>query len=343
MRKTFVMAFVVLLAVLAVSCDIGSVAEAEKPEYTADGRKLVNLKVKIGGASRALSDTLAKGAANYIEVIFKNGTDYYRADGLRDQVLSLRLPADNYTSANSILLVGKKESKSGGSDFYTLLAVGTPATGGNLTSLPPGTNTAEITFSVTSLTADLYAGGTPTFTITNDFSTGEHIAFNGKTTDGTFHDGLTTCFQVPTSMTTTPIRAELEISGFGSTTTSSFATKGTNTVTFTEVGNTLTGDDITVASANISFDITSSVGTIGFSFQTGTNKANYVITFDIPVVGLAASGTGLSDAITWHICGGTDLAPSNYQSATGSGKEGVALLVTSSPHKLVNISVNPNW
>jgi len=307
----------------------------------------VNLKVKIGGSanSRALSDTLAKGSANYIEVIFKSGTDYYQADGLRDQVLSLKLPADNYTSANSILLVGKKGSKSG-ADFYTLLAVGTPSAGGNLTSLPAGTNTAEITFTVTSLTADLYAGGTPTFAITNVFTT-SHPDFVGKTADGTFHEDLTTCFQVPTGMTSAdPITAKLEISGFGATTTGATGTivsNGTNAVIFTEVGPT-TGNPITVAPAGITFGIGTGAdvgkGTIGFSFETGSNKANYVITFDIPVAGLSAA---ISNALTWHICGGTDLAPTNYQSATGSAKEGVALLVTSSPYKLVNISVNPSW
>jgi len=347
MRKTIVAALVTLLVVLAVSCgDFLTVPEGEKPEYTADGKKLVNLKVKIGGSanSRALSDTLAKAEANYIEVIFKSGNDYFQTDGLRDQVLSLRLPADDYDETNSILLVGNKSS----GDIYTLLAVGTPKDDSGQLKGKSG-NTFTIEFGVTSLTADLYAGGTPTFSITSDFSSGtgglNKPAFVGQTKDGTFHDGLTTCFQVPTSISSaTPITAKLEIHGFGATTTGTTGTivsAGDNAVTFTEVGNNLIGDDIDPT--DITFGIASGTGTIGFSFETGANKANYVITFDIPVVGLAASGTGLENAKTWHINGGTKPGIRNYQNATGGGQEGVALLVTPSPYKLVNISVNPVW
>jgi hypothetical protein len=93
-------------------------------------------------------------------------------------------------------------------------------------------------------------------------------------------------------------------------------------------------------------------GKIGFKFDT-TTKGEYIITFDIPVVGFdvyddpatnggtPSTNSGLKDAITWHIHGGTIITPSGYQPLAASGEEGVALLVTPSPFKMVKIKIEP--
>lgn len=356
MRKTILTALVVLLVMLAVvSCDIGSVAG--KPEYTEDGRPLVTLKVSVGSGSRALTDALAKSAANYMEVIFKSGGKYYRKDGFLNGTLSLKIPADSYTKDNAILLIGRKSDN-------TLLATGTT------TKVVAATdNGTTITFSIVSLTADLSASAGSTFAIietSGDDGTDppnlvpiEETAggvFKDNTSSGTFKiDDSTPCFQVPTDMA--GIKATLTIDGLTNTGANIIVADGSKVkptavtpVVFTKVE----GDDpISILQTAVTPTIGTSVtaaGKIGITFTT-IGEGCYIITFKIPVVGFAiyddptiptahpTTTPGLEKALTWFIRGGSE---DGYQKDTGEyADDGVPLIVTTSPYTLVPIKVGP--
>jgi len=355
MKKTVVTALIALFIVLAfASCDNiitepgAEKSGAEKAEYTADGQKLVTVKVKVGGTAgnRALTDTLAKGAANYMEVIFKGGGRYYRAEALLSQTISIRIPAIKYNATNAILLIGKKTSTD-----YALLATGITNTDADTQ------NTIE--FTIKSLTADLCAEGSPTFDIEEFSGSPDKIAegngrvFENKTKDGSFTDEITPCFQVP--LNTTNIFAMLTISNFGGTEAIIKEVKKTSPVvksevTFNKEGTTTA--EITANNINVTF--LSNSCKIDFLFTTGGVDASYIITFDIPVVGFevyapeSSPGVGdgvaptLKDQIIWYIRGGTISSPTlKPQPVTGSGERGVALAVRSEPFKITDSFVGP--
>jgi len=291
-----------------------------------------------------------------MEVIFKGGSRYYRAEGLLSQTLKMKIPAGIYDASNAILLIGKRSDK-------TLLAIGT--TNIDTDTLTPTNNT--ITFTIKSLTAALYAGGedhtsasgldnTPTFVIDEDTptqsSTVDSLKTKGFTAaiikDGTFTDEDTTCFQVATD--TAGIGAKLNIKGFDGAGVKIAKVDKTGTipaVTFTASKGTPPA--IIVDKSDIDFYITGGTGTIDFIFNTA-GEGGYIITFDIPVVGFVVyddtsdptTTPGLVDQLTWHILGGTIPAPASYQPLEGSGEAGVALIVTSEPNKLVTVHVGPN-
>ena len=338
MRKTILTALVTLLVLLAVvSCENFT---GEKPEYTADGKRLVTLNVKVGrtAGDRALTNDLAHEEADFMEVILKSGTRYYRAEGLLAQTIKIRIPADTYNKDNAVLLIGRASDD-------TLLAVGTLAVPVNVTS-----NTT-LTFSIKSLTTALYAGGTglnvPTFVIdetsgTPAINSADGGKFAGKTANSTFVDGKTTCFQVPTS--TVDIMATLTISGFNDNTANdSLVLAGDKDVIFTpkDTVETITFDPATDAAVTF----TDGTCKIGLTFETA-GFGGYIITFKIPVVGFAkwiseATTPGLGNQKIWNIRGGTIPAPNGYQPIIGTGEEGIALLVTPNAYKLVTATIGP--
>jgi len=347
MRKVFVTAFVALLVMLVSCSDFFPVPGADKAEYDEYGQRLINAKVKVGGttASRALTNALAKGAADYMEVIFKAKGRYYRADGLLTQTLSLKLPAIAYNNTNAILLIGRKTD-------LRLLAIGTTNT-----PLALLEKDYTIIFTIKALEADLYAGGTPTFEIDEDKPTtdaGPNPVIKSLKDQnfpeniiksGTFDDETTTCFQVP--INTNGIEATLTIAN----TVSTIINTSTPTVTFTikRGGST---NEITAISPSVTFTTS---GVITFSFNS-KGESSHIITFDVPVVGFEAyvddnTTLGLVNAKTWHIHGGTiTKTPIDFQPTEDSGEAGVALIVTEEPHSMVDINVgpitttgNPNW
>jgi len=330
MRKTIVTAFFALLVMLTVtSCDsIIPGLETEKAEYTADGRKLVTLKVNISGTesnNRSLLDDSAKGTANYAEVVFVNDSKYYRAGGYLSGI-SVKVPAGTYNATNAIILIGRKSDG-------TLLATGTLDTDFIVPSDP------KITFTVSSLVTDLNANTSSTFAfkIEEAFPASTPISgttFANKTSTGKFDEAGHPCFQVPPNKA--DIRASLTINGF--------ATTGTNIKVADNAKVTFSGiPEITVLSTTITPASGTAVGPsgkFGFDFDTG-EVGEYIITFKIPVVGFSsANGIGSTSHI-WYIRGGikTDGNPDFSK----NDEEGVALLVTESPDPLYIVPIEPNY
>ena len=351
MKKTILTALVVLLVMLAfASCDnIITEPGAEKPgyTYTADGQKFVTVSIKTGGtagSSRSLSNAIARGAADYVEVIFKEevppvapATDstynYYKAEGNLNTTLTILLPVKTYNSSNSVMLIGRNSDK-------TLLATGTIDGPVDLSK-----GISEITFTVTSLNVNLTAGG-GSFTITNKAALG---AFKDDTENGVFYNS-STCFLVPQS---SGIMASLTISGFGdagdnilekvdSTTFNPLTSLTFNKYTNGTPASTSDIDVIYLSPATIS----SSGGCeISFVLDTDTNSAEgyYAIYFEIPVIGLntiaipVITSNPIGAGLTWYIRGGTNL---NAADSTGNAGAGVALRVATNVAEGTSTSIS---
>jgi hypothetical protein len=333
MRKTFVVVLIALLVMLAVSCDSNLAGEND------DG--LVTLSIDTGGlaGSRSITDTQAKKEANNVEVIVK-GIDnkFYRATGLRDDPITLRVPPGIYNNTNTLLLIGRRSDG-------TLLAVGTAT---NTVTLPYAAGADKLTLTATSLTTTLTAGAVGCNFVIDPTSVpaADHPAFYPNSTSvldkGVFlDDDSTPCFQVPTGIVVPadpddnePIKASLTIVN------SSLATIG-NRIIVVPKAKTTDPDPVKFTPVNgpainpINVTTDMSTGKIAFEFNTSTTPGKYRITFFIPVVGFSSTyedGTG-TKPLTWHIQGGTeagsDFGDTDFiETAT---KEGVPLLVTDTP------------
>ena len=371
MKKTIITALIALLVVLAfAACDgIINESRAEKASYTytEDGQKMVNVKIRTGGTSRALTDELAKASANYMEVIFKgSGTKedarYFRTEGLFKSTLSINIPAIKYDENNAILLVGRRNSAG---DDLTLLATGY--------TTDNASTTTEITFTLKPLKAELCPGkpapNAPTFKINQlsgkdfDHTTDRIVAyvfagvFENLVSSGTYTDSIgdnIPCFQVP--YTVYDIEATLTINNFFSG-----ATSGINIVQTTVNGSTTpivkfnnvvgTSADIDVNDSDVDVDFDSNSCTIDFKFDA-PNQGDYIITFTLPVVGFivyddsipaSIKGLGLQNQRTWNIRGGT-LGPSTIkaQPDTGTGEIGVMLAVREVPFRMTDVTFGGN-
>jgi len=371
MKKTIITAFVVLLVMLAfVTCD-GFITEpgAEKAEYTADGQKLVTLKVNISGTagnSRSLSDLIARGAANYAEVIFRQNLasdpindppvyKYYRGQGFFRLPITVKVPVQVYDEGEAIILIGRRI----GTDTQ-LLATGIVTGGCDLPDLLANATSSTITvsFTVTSLVADLTAdASTPAFTI--DPTSLTDTTFTDYLNLGSFNDDEDLCFLVP--INETAISATLAIDGFSDTNDKIIVTSIDDIVIFTEQDSSMSAissSDITITSLDLSpsggapiVNTLNSSGELTFEFATST-AGLYIITFNIPVVGFAkyvpVAGTtpsttpGLENQIIWYIRGGTSSGAAFVQEEDPN--EGVALQVAADRHQQsIPIVIEPNY
>jgi len=367
MRKTFVLALVALsVSLVLASCDIIPGLGGEKPEYDADGRELVTLNVNVGGTvgGRSLSDTMAKGntfGADYVEVIFTDGTKYYYKGGLRNSELRVRIPTGSYPVTNAIVLIGRIDSGDN-----TLLATGVISKVEYTDTTPDNTATPfvitkftkSVTFSVKSLVADLTTEG-GAFEIADGAGSAvanANIDFKDSTNKGhaTIGSDEYDVFQVPTKANN--IAATLTITGFEDTGAMIKRNGGDQTVTgselvkFLPVGSVTTSIIKGVALAPSFPANNAAIGTSGqtscnfaFTFTTDdpTDSAYedgfgdptlpspflglYQISFKIPVVGFANTIPGQK---TWYIRGGTKLGDPDLE---GDESADVVLVVVDNP------------
>jgi hypothetical protein len=321
MKKALLGTFVTLLVMVAfVSCDNVIGGSGGKYEYTPDGKRMVEVSI-VSNMSRSITDVFAKGAANYMEVIFKDGTTYYQASGFMALPLKIKIPAKTYLTTEAILLLGRSNDK-------TLLATGMLSASADATVPNP-----TFAFTVVAVEVDLRAGAASSFKIVESTVT----AFAGKTMNGKYEEE--TCFQVPLNITT--VGATLTFSGFDGPNPSAPASgpnvfmSGISKITFTEIqtGLPTIGPITTVTPATGALGTT---GEVGFSFPT-TTAGVYAVYFEIGVVGFAT--TGVPDGIKWNLRGGT--ADGLDLGSTQTKAEGVVIVVTSNPDGLTEGTVNP--
>jgi hypothetical protein len=343
MRKTFVTAFVALLAILALaSCDNIPTGQSE------DG--FVTLKVNTGvstGSSRSIDDDIAKAEKNYVEVIFRRNIadpgdpvnyKYYRAGTYWGLDFTIKLPVDtSYLISDAILLIGKENNDG----TYTLLATGVLAGATATVPFDVEATTTEIEFTATSLNIILNAGATtPSFSIneTNDVIVDK--GFANKTKNGLI--GANKFFQVPTEASgTDAINAELTLGINAATGANIMVVSGaalptpiTTPVLFykQQFGPPITATGITPASnSNLSG------GKIGFNFETSDEEGIYFITIRLPVRGF---NTTVPEGITWIIRGGTK---SGFDH-TGDENDNIMLLVKDEVTTYATVGITtPSW
>jgi hypothetical protein len=260
--------------------------------------------------------------------------DYYRTEGVYGSPLSIKVPTGTYKKEDAIVLAGKNLGATDKRLLGTgLVTVVTTTVGGSATDTPIGatdtftigSTTTSITFTAHALVADLTAPGTDTdpraFAIieTSGTPAANMTKFVGKT--GNAQSSSNIWYQVPQE--TSGIKATLTIGGFDDTGVLIARNGTTGLVTF--VGPDAENHPITVTSVsfaadgdpvdtdlpsygtigdgviNINFS-TVTPGTGGFTAPADDHIGQYMVTFNIPVVGYA---TGISSsAITWHIRGG---------------------------------------
>jgi len=335
MRKTIATVFVVLLAILAVSCDsvLGVPNEDKAAKYDADGRELVKLNITTSGAlgnSRSLTNALAKIDVDFVEVIFKGSTQYYRATGGFGGAIPISVEKKDYTTADAVMFIGKMVSTTD----YKLLAVGY-LTGTLSLKSNPGSTTANFTLAnslnallnVNAPTSPSPANG-PAFAITDSFIK----TVTGWTDDDHFKNGRVgslRCFQVPKDSSMTAIPATLTIGGFPAISSPPVITPATPTVTFTKNNNENSVPVVgTLNASSAVINNTTGNCVLTFTFDTsGADVGAYIITFNIPV-GFDGDSAGLA----WNIRGGTlpGIAESN---AAGSKAEGVLISVQTLPNR----------
>jgi hypothetical protein len=97
MKRLFVVSAVVMLAAAFFGC----VEQAQEGAsgYDAQGRRLVTFNIPTrdynsagGGVTRALTTPLAQTTWDYVEVVFKNDTEYYAGAAARGKDISFTLP-----------------------------------------------------------------------------------------------------------------------------------------------------------------------------------------------------------------------------------------------------------
>jgi predicted small lipoprotein YifL len=148
MKKTIFALFAVMLVLSLATCDLLEPPDAAK-SVAPEG--MVTIKINVVGLGRAVNlensspdvSVPGPGAADYYEVVFRNGTNYYGKawDGGSTGSGTITIPVANYsgTGNDAVLLAGFKSN-------FTLLGVGHITAGGDLTS---GGNT--VTFNVAAL------------------------------------------------------------------------------------------------------------------------------------------------------------------------------------------------
>ena len=356
MKKTIITALIALLVVLAfVTCD-GIITEpgAEKPaySYTKDGRKLVTLSIKTGGttaSSRGINDTIAKAGANYVEVIFTDGTHFYKTEGYLGFPLTVTVPVDTYDETNSIMLIGREDDK-------TLLATAVPSASVDLTTDAP-----TIEFTVTPLLVNLSTSG-DSFVIDDagGFSDGTDPIvpdFTGKSKTGTVWNNLPlSCFLVPTGAADIEATLTIKINGdiYEHISDLIMVDIGASSVDFVKIINVSGNTDITPSAvvADIGYDDTTISDKFGYvsldiTFDTATSDS-FLITFEIPVFGLSDTAVSNSDTsslyttgISWIIRGGTNSSSPELVGSIPDG-EGVALHVADTSKMPITIPT-PTW
>jgi len=190
MKRKFFAVFAVLLVLALVTCDSGSGTE----EPVTEGG-MVHLTINVGdvSASRALTLAGAQGVVNaaggFFEVVFKDGSDYYRKSWAYGTTGTIDVPARTYTGwGEAVLFAGRESDK-------TLLAIGaitkintgTPFAAGSAAVID--NNTTSVTFTLSALISGVTSNKTTSsFQILGPIS----ATANSPTDFTTDHQGIGT-------------------------------------------------------------------------------------------------------------------------------------------------------
>jgi hypothetical protein len=328
MRKAIFAVSVVLLALLAVTCDSGIFPTNATPALGATAEPgyatvTIGIEDSISGARALLGDTAQAGEVDYYEVVFKAGSTFARSTwngtGTWNNIV---IPAVDYSAANNaaVVFVGKTGSPN------ILLGIGvingstviTPSTTSiNFKAEPIKTGVAPVVANTPS---------TSSFRITAPASDTEPYATNPTLTDGTYPS--VPIFQIPPS-STGYIQASWAFTNAYLFRAVIKSTGATITTTAVDAGVSLT---IPPASVHPSSDgtVTFGGGVVHFGINTGPTEGIGRLTISVPVYAISSTavsssgfgGTGGNAVVEWELRGGLD----NTADDTGSNDGGRVLV-----------------
>jgi hypothetical protein len=313
--------------------------EEEPIERDAQGRELVKLSIPTSaydrGGIRALNQTIAQSAWDYVEVVFQNGTEYYAGAAIKGNAINLALPAATY---NAVMFAGLANGTK-------LLAVGVPtatSVGSIPTTITPAIGAVTIALDTTGIEFTLSAltMGIGNIEINNAGSAGV-VDVNGYKQVPYFLLAKGVSVSTDTSIT---------IAGFGdgtdgvpngsilATSATLFGVAGTPTITSTGVfaSDAATQQTFSPVSASaITVDaaaITSGSLKVEFSFTTPTTDGFTKLRLDIPIQAFNDGSTSASiggQGHVWHIVTGID--DTALDTGTNSLGQNILLAIGSSP------------
>jgi hypothetical protein len=347
MKKTLLALFAVLLVLSLAACDFlmlppdAGDGGSRYPDAN-DGMVCLTIGAGGGGTSRALDRTLAEIDADYFEVVFKYGSDYYQAEwSTNGGEAQIRIPTGDYSGegegfGNDAVLFAGKEIVHG---EYVLLGVGVIGSTfigeDEFLNKKIAWNTTQVTFLMSALTNNVNDNPlTSTFQITGPTS---DVYNNNSYVTATTLDIGTVEYPVSSSV----YYPTFYVPGFGSSGayTNPHTTGGDieaeYSVTILNYGKVILKDDwsvspVTIASLTatetVEYKVISPTA-VGlalpapqkFTFEIDVSNVTanglYAFSIDVPVCALTSANgvkkkehlyenTGDDYTQTWHIRGG---------------------------------------
>ena len=161
MKKALLLGLAALFVLAVFSCDSFGIPKTANNivGYTDDGRAIVELDLNPAGGARALHATLAQAGTDFYEVLFYDGTSYFRISWKEGRTARVRLPLGDYGAAPNFgyIFAGRAED-------MMLLGVGlVTAIDGSGTATEVDTDSTKIEFTVTALATDVNNTASSTF------------------------------------------------------------------------------------------------------------------------------------------------------------------------------------
>jgi hypothetical protein len=345
MKKTIFTPLVVLLTMLAVTCDSALVPQKVSSEAVpAADSNVVTVGINIAddrarALTKAYSQTVVEGSDGFYEVVFvSTGTNAMTVRDNADRAKfdlgwKVTVPRAQYTTANTtdkaVLFVGKKSDK-------TLLAIGALTIAADF--LTPGSEPTDITFALTSITSELnILPASSSFTIPG--LTGYSVLATTDTIDGV----------------TNPLKHRIPKDTTVTGASYAFAGLPANIVFLANSGYQF------VSAASIDPGVSLDMGTITapgsfltanqaivFTFDTADTLGFAKIYVEVPVFAVNSTkhdDYGKPEAILWYVRGGVDNKTIDSGDAASAANTGGAVLIELYDPKVVDgVDVNtPNW
>jgi hypothetical protein len=347
MKKVIFALLVVLLAMLAITCD--SVVMPQKSStaaLTAADSDFVTIGINIADdRSRAMTksnaQTIVGGTDGFYEVVFvrssatPNMTVRDSADAAKFAGgWKVTVPRGSYTPANTtdqaVLFVGNKTDK-------TLLAIGVLTVAADFTT--PASQPSGVTFALTAITSELVSGSASSFNISlagynvQSAGAGETIEL---VTNPLVH-------QIPKG--TTGINATYTFGGL----TGGVVSLAQNDYPFIKAASITDGVSLDINSVNpIPATLTAPTQAIQFVFDTSNTTGYAKIYVEVPVFAinkLKSDDYGKPEAIMWYIRGGVNNKKVDSGGAASAVNDGGAVLIELyDPNVVGGVDVNtPTW
>ena len=326
MKKVIFALLIVLLAMLAVTCDnvvmLQNSSTAVLP--AAGDPDVVTVSIKIAeDRARALNKTYAQsiveGADGFYEVVFNTSTMTVRDNVDRtkfDLGWKVTVPRAQYTTANTtnkaVLFVGTKSDK-------TLLAIG--AISADVDFTDPLNDDASITFALAAITSELTnSNTTSSFTIPSTL-TGYRILPTTATIEGVTNPQV---HQIPKD--TTVAGASYTFAGLPA----NIVSLANSAHQYVSVASITPGVSLDMGTVTSPGSFLTATQAITFTFDTSNSEGYAKIYVEVPVFAINSTKNdnyGKPEAIMWYIRGGVTNKTVDIGGVASTSNPGGAVLI----------------